>query len=65
MPEPFFIGREEEELLLERITANGQADLVAVYGRRGIGKTYLIRNCLQKHIVPEYSGIHNVETEVQ
>jgi uncharacterized protein len=65
MEEPFIIGREEEKLLLEQITANSKADLVAVYGRRRIGKTYLIRNCLQKHIALEYSGIHNVETEVQ
>ncbi len=59
------IGREEEKLLLESITANSKADLVAVYGRRRIGKTYLIRNCLQKHISFEYSGVHNVETGVQ
>ena len=65
MEEPFIIGREEEKLLLERITTNKKADLVAVYGRRRIGKTYLIRNCLQKHISFEYSGVHNVETGVQ
>lgn len=59
------IGRDEEKLLLERIAANATADLVAVYGRRRIGKTYLIRHCLQKQIVFEYSGIHNVETAVQ
>jgi uncharacterized protein len=65
MKEPFIIGREEEKLLLEQITANRKADLVAVYGRRRIGKTYLIRSFLKKHIVLEYSGIHNVETEIQ
>ena len=65
MEEPFVIGREEEKLLLERVIANTKADLVAVYGRRRIGKTYLIRTHLQKHIVLEHSGIHNVDTEVQ
>ncbi|MEI9913088.1 MAG: ATP-binding protein [Bacteroidota bacterium] len=65
MKEVNIIGREEEKLLLESIAANASADLVAVYGRRRIGKTYLIRNCLQKQIVFEYSGIHNVETGVQ
>lgn len=59
------IGREEEKLLLERISSNSKAELVAVYGRRRIGKTYLIRSCLQKKIAFEYSGIHNVETNVQ
>jgi uncharacterized protein len=65
MKEELIVGREEEKLLLEGITANSKADLVAVFGRRRIGKTYLIRNCLQKHIVFEFSGIHNVETGVQ
>jgi len=65
MEAPFVIGREEEKLLLERVIANTKADLVAVYGRRRIGKTYLIRTHLQKHIILEYSGIHNVDTEIQ
>ena len=59
------IGREEEKLLLDSIIANKKADLAAVYGRRRIGKTYLIRTYLKKHIALEYSGIHNVETAVQ
>jgi AAA+ ATPase superfamily predicted ATPase len=59
------IGREEEKALLEGILANGIADLAVVYGRRRIGKTFLIHNCLQKHISFEYSGIHNVDTSVQ
>ena len=65
MQTTIIIGREEEKLLLERFSTNNKAELVAVYGRRRIGKTYLIRNCLQKHIAFEYSGVHNVETGVQ
>ena len=65
MNEAFIIGREEEKLILEGIAANTKADLVAVFGRRRIGKTYLIHSCLQKHIAFEFSGIHNVETSVQ
>lgn len=65
MKEINIIGREEEKHLLTSIVANAKASLVAVYGRRRIGKTYLIRNCLKKHIAFEYSGIHNVETAVQ
>ena len=65
MKETNIIGRDDEKLLLERILANTKADLVAVYGRRRIGKTYLIRSYLKKHISLEYSGIHNVETTIQ
>ncbi|MES2773601.1 MAG: ATP-binding protein [Bacteroidota bacterium] len=59
------IGRDEEKLLLSDILANNKADLVAVYGRRRIGKTYLLETCLKKQIVFQFSGVHNVETEVQ
>lgn len=65
MEETNIIGRDDEKLLLEGILANTKADLVAVYGRRRIGKTYLIRSYFKKHIALEYSGIHNVETTVQ
>jgi hypothetical protein len=65
MYEANVIGRDEEKLLLERIVSNDKADLVAVYGRRRIGKTYLIQTCLKKHIVFEYSGVHEVDTELQ
>jgi uncharacterized protein len=59
------IGRDEEKLLLQSIIANTKADLVAVYGRRRIGKTYLLETYLEKQIVLQFSGVHNVETEVQ
>lgn len=59
------IGRDEEKLLLERALSTSKAELVAVYGRRRIGKTYLIRSYLKKQIAFEYSGVHNVETAVQ
>jgi type II secretory pathway predicted ATPase ExeA len=59
------IGRAEEKQVLDDIIANDKADLVAVYGRRRIGKTYLVRTYLKNQIVLEYSGIHNVDTGVQ
>jgi len=65
MNEDIVIGREEEKLLLQHIVAHNKADLVVVYGRRRIGKTYLVQTCLKKHIAFEYSGIHEVDTEVQ
>ncbi len=38
------IGREEEIKLLEECYQSGKAELVAVYGRRRVGKTYLVKN---------------------
>ena len=38
------IGREDEEKILEEAFQSNKAELVALYGRRRVGKTYLIRN---------------------
>ena len=37
------IGRKREILQLENIAKSDKAELVAVYGRRRIGKTYLVK----------------------
>ena len=37
------IGRENEQRLLEELFESKESEFVAVYGRRRVGKTYLIR----------------------
>jgi len=59
------IGREDEKSILDDISASDRAELVAVYGRRRVGKTYLIKTHLAKQINFHYSGLHNVELETQ
>ncbi len=41
------IGRRRETALLDDVLQSDRAELVAIYGRRRVGKTYLIRNYLQ------------------
>jgi|GEM_PF-1223960 len=53
------IGREEEKAILQRALLSNEAELVAIYGRRRIGKTFLIRNFYQKELFFEISGVHN------
>jgi AAA+ ATPase superfamily predicted ATPase len=53
------IGRQEEKEILQRVAASNEAELIAIYGRRRIGKTFLIRNLFAKQIFLEFSGIHN------
>lgn len=53
------IGREYELALLSKIEKSEDAELLAVYGRRRVGKTFLIRNAFQKQLVFEFSGIHH------
>ena len=37
------IGREQEQKTLESCMLSGRPEFIAVYGRRRVGKTYLIR----------------------
>jgi AAA+ ATPase superfamily predicted ATPase len=39
--------------------------LVALYGRRRVSKTYLIRNAFEKQLIFEYSGFHNASFHKQ
>lgn len=53
------IGRKFEQTQLKNIIESQEAELLAVYGRRRIGKTYLIRNAFEKQLEFEFSGVHN------
>jgi len=59
------IERLEEKVMLEKIEKSNEAELVAVYGRRRVGKTYLIRNGFSKMPVFEFSGMHHATLEQQ
>ena len=51
-------GRQEEIALLEDLLRKNNPEFVAVYGRRRVGKTFLIRQVYGKQIVFECSGLH-------
>ena len=59
------IGRTEEIIQLSKIANSEDAELLAVYGRRRVGKTFLIRNVFRKQLVFEFSGIHNATLDQQ
>ena len=61
----YFIGREQEIQLLDRIYAENRSAFVAIYGRRRIGKTELIRHVLGERMTFYLTGIGNVTTEQQ
>ncbi|MFI5343058.1 MAG: ATP-binding protein [Chlamydiales bacterium] len=42
------VGREKEKELLREILQSNKAEFVAVYGRRRVGKTYLIKNFVKE-----------------
>ncbi len=54
------IGRQHEQKQLQKIFQSKSAEFIAVYGRRRVGKTYLIREFFnkKKNIFFRSSGIH-------
>lgn len=52
------IGRNLEQALLKEAIDNDKSELIALYGRRRIGKTYLIREYFKASIVFEMSGLY-------
>lgn len=51
------IGRKSEINILATAKFNSNAELIAIYGRRRVGKTYLIREYFKKEIVFEVAGL--------
>lgn len=47
MPGSEIIGRDKEKRILEDVWKSREAEFLAIYGRRRIGKTFLIRNFFQ------------------
>ena len=54
-----FIGRKDEKKILQEALSSDEAEMVAVIGRRRVGKTFLIKHAYKKHIVFELTGIQN------
>lgn len=60
-----FIGRAAEMQVFSEVLTSPEPELVAVFGRRRVGKTFLIRHACRKHIVFEFSGIKDTQTAKQ
>ena len=59
------VGRKEEQEILLTALASGQSEMVAVFGRRRVGKTYLIKQTYQEHIAFELTGLQNSDNAGQ
>ena len=51
------MGRHRETDYLDGLLASGQAEFLAIYGRRRVGKTFLIRGYLKSHLAFELTGL--------
>lgn len=59
------IGRNTEKKMLSEIFNSQQSEFVAIYGRRRVGKTFLIRQYFEDSIVFQTSGMANVGMKEQ
>lgn len=65
MGKNIIIGREYEQHILEQICKDTQARLVAVYGRRRVGKTYLIKQFFQEQFDFYFTGSFEMSSQLQ
>lgn len=59
------IGRKSEISILSDALKSNRPELIAVYGRRRVGKTFLVRKVYKNEIRFEFSGIHKVPLKQQ
>lgn len=59
------IGRTNEIQILKSLLVSNKAEFLAIYGRRRVGKTYLIKNTYINHIAFEFTGIQNATLKNQ
>jgi uncharacterized protein len=60
-----FIGRAEEQRILQRAYEHSEARFVAMFGRRRVGKTYLIRQVFADKFTFYMTGLSNVSNKQQ
>ena len=59
MSKTAIIGREAEQRVLNDAFRSKESNLAALYGRRRVGKTFLVRELFRDHLIFELTGLHN------
>jgi len=59
------IGRQEEQEILRKALASTEAEMVAVIGRRRVGKTYLVEQVYQDRIFFQITGLQKQSMQKQ
>ena len=57
------IGRKNEIEELEKLYQSGRPEFVAIYGRRRVGKTFLIKQALKGRITFQHTGVSPVDQD--
>ena len=59
------IGREREQAILQQAIQSDESEMVAIIGRRRVGKTFLIRSVYGDKIDIEFTGVQNATRNEQ
>ncbi len=59
------IGRKYEQQLIKERCESGKAELVAIYGRRRVGKTFLVRKMFDDQFAFSFTGMYEVSRVAQ
>lgn len=59
------IGRKKELAILNQALQSDEAEMIAVLGRRRVGKTFLIKSAYQQWFNFQFTGIQNVTNQEQ
>lgn len=59
------IGRDSDKKILLNAYKSNRSELIVIYGRRRIGKTFLVHQVYKKHINFEFSGIYKAKQKDQ
>lgn len=60
-PEKIFAGRETESEVLQELLHQHKAELVAILGRRRVGKTYLVKKVYKDNLSFHFTGIKDAD----
>jgi predicted AAA+ superfamily ATPase len=59
------IGRTEEVAVMDRITKSEKAEFIVLYGRRRVGKTYLVKKYYDEKFTFHLTGMADATTHIQ
>ena len=59
------IGRHHEQEILHKYVESPRAEFIAVYGRRRIGKTFLVKQFFDEKFDFYVTGVYNVSRQEQ
>lgn len=59
------IGRNNEKDVLDRLYRSNTSEFIAIYGRRRVGKTFLVREFFNNDFTFQLSGLANANTKEQ